>query len=364
MERVRLVDALDASGIPLEELAAAVAAGRVPLAAIAGVSPRAIDVSDRSIGEIAAELEIPLEVASYVYAMWGLSAPDPDRALRADDAELWRIFAAIYRGRIDSESFVACNRIFAEGIRKVVDGVEEHLRRDLEANEGAPGERLVAVGDEARRVAPLVAGIAEWGLNRFLEHALTDYFVTLAEQAIDGGSNRPAPEAGTSSIVFLDLTGFTALAEERGDSVAAEKAAVLGRIVQESAQRFHGRLVKLLGDGAMLAFPEPADAVRSGLELVGRARSFDLPPARVGIASGPVVRKDGDLFGRTVNKAARIADYARPAEVLVDEEVAARAGGGAIRFDVVGPVELKGVAGLVTVLAARPDAPRYGGDRR
>jgi adenylate cyclase len=354
VERVRLVEALSASGVSLDKLAAAVRAGQVPLAAISRVSPRAIEISERSIAEIAHELGISLDLVAYVYAMWGLSAPEPDEPLRADDEALWQIFATIYRGRIDPQPFVACNRIFAEGIRKVVDGIDEHLRRDLEASDGSAGDRLIAVGQEARRVAPLVAGIAEWGLNRFLEHALTDYFVALAEQVVDGDVDRPAPEAATSSIAFLDLTGFTALAEERGDAVAAEKAAALGQIVQETAQRFRGRLVKLLGDGAMLSFAKPVDAVRGGLQLVARVRSLDLPPARVGIASGAVVRKDGDLFGRTVNKAARIADYARPMEVLVDESVAEEAGRAGIQFTKVGPVELKGVPGLVTVLAARP----------
>ncbi|MBD0329962.1 MAG: adenylate/guanylate cyclase domain-containing protein [Thermoleophilia bacterium] len=356
VERVRLVEALETSGTSLERLAEAVRDGRVPLGAIAGVSPREVEFSDRSIGAIAAELGISLDLVAYVYAMWGLSAPEPDEPLRSDDAALWDVFARIYRGTIEPDIFVACNRVFAEGVRKVVDGVSEHVRAGFEAqlaaDGGTPADRLVALGDESRRIAPLIAAIAHWGLNRFLEHELVDYFVTLAEDAVADGAQQRV--ARGSAIAFVDLSGFTALAEQRGDAEAAEKAATLGRLVQETAQRFGGRLVKLLGDGAMLSFADAARAVDSGLDLVASAPSLDLPAAHVGIAAGPVVRKDGDVFGRTVNLASRIADYARPGEVLVDERVTRDAAGAGIRFEPVGPVRLKGIAGPVTVYAARP----------
>src|SRR5215211_2987342 len=308
VERIRLIEALEVSGTSAERLAEAVRNRRVPLRAITGVSPRVVEFSDRTISEVAARLGISLDLVAYVYAMWGLSAPEPGAPLRADDAALWDAFAAIYRGAIAPEPFVACNRVFAEGVRKVVDSVAEHLRADFEATfpDDAPGDRLAALGEEARRV-----------------------------------------------FAFVDLAGFTALAEQLGDAEAAEKAAVFGRLAQETAQRFSGRLIKLLGDGAMLSFPESSRAVESALDLVAGAPSRDLPAARVGIAAGPVVRKDGDVFGRTVNLAARIADYARAGEVLVEEGVTLSGPGGGVEFDLVGPVGLKGVSVPVTVYAAR-----------
>lgn len=355
VERIRLIEALEVSGTSAERLAEAVRNRRVPLRAITGVSPRVVEFSDRTISEVAARLGISLDLVAYVYAMWGLSAPEPDAPLRADDAALWDAFAAIYRGAIAPEPFVACNRVFAEGVRKVVDSVAEHLRADFEATfpDDAPGDRLAALGEEARRVFPLVAHVAQWGLNRFLEHTLVDYFVMLAEEAVADDRAARAPAASDSSIAFVDLAGFTALAEQLGDAEAAEKAAVFGRLAQETAQRFSGRLVKLLGDGAMLSFRESSRAVESALDLVAGAPSRDLPAARVGIAAGPVVRKDGDVFGRTVNLAARIADYARAGEVLVEEGVTLSGPGGGVEFDLVGPVGLKGVSVPVTVYAAR-----------
>ena len=85
------------------------------------------------------------------------------------------------------------------------------------------------------------------------------------------------------------------------------------------------------------------------VEVVG---SQGLPPAHVGIHAGPVVFQDGDYFGRTVNLAARIAEYARPGEVLVSQEVVDTAAGGPVTFTEIGPVQLKGVAGMLRLYTA------------
>jgi adenylate cyclase len=71
----------------------------------------------------------------------------------------------------------------------------------------------------------------------------------------------------------------------------------------------------------------------------------------VGIHAGPVVFQEGDYFGRTVNIAARIAEYARPGEVLVTQEVVEAADGTPVTFTVIGPVELKGVSGTLRLHA-------------
>jgi adenylate cyclase len=99
--------------------------------------------------------------------------------------------------------------------------------------------------------------------------------------------------------------------------------------------------VKWLGDGVMFYFEEPEDAVLAALDMVKLVASHALPPAHVGIHAGPVVFQEGDYFGRTVNIAARIADYARPGEVLVSQEVVDAGGGRPVTFTEIGPVELR-----------------------
>jgi adenylate cyclase len=89
------------------------------------------------------------------------------------------------------------------------------------------------------------------------------------------------------------------------------------------------------------------------VEVVG---SHGLPPAHVGIHAGPVVFQEGDYFGRTVNLAARIAEYARPGEVLVSQEVVDAVDGAPVAFSEIGPVELKGVPETLRLYIARRPA--------
>jgi adenylate cyclase len=94
----------------------------------------------------------------------------------------------------------------------------------------------------------------------------------------------------------------------------------------------------------MFYFREPGTAVVAGLDLVERAPVVDLPPVHVGIHTGPVISQDGDVYGGTVNLAARIASYAQAGQVVVSEETAHRSGDRLVWFDPLGAVELKGVA--------------------
>ena len=145
------------------------------------------------------------------------------------------------------------------------------------------------------------------------------------------------------AMVFLDLTGYTRLTEERGDDAAAELAVSLASLVQRESQRRGGRPVKWLGDGVMFHFPDPSQAVECSLDLVEKAPAAGMPPAHVGVNAGPVVFRDGDYFGRTVNTAARIAAHAKAGETLVSEDVVEATKDGPIRYLDAGTVELNGL---------------------
>ena len=79
-----------------------------------------------------------------------------------------------------------------------------------------------------------------------------------------------------------------------------------------------------------------------------------LPPAHVGLHAGPVIFQEGDYYGSTVNVASRIADYARPGEVLVSQDVVMPRRRRHSTFREIGPVELKGVSGVMRLYAAGP----------
>jgi adenylate cyclase len=92
---------------------------------------------------------------------------------------------------------------------------------------------------------------------------------------------------------------------------------------------------------------DPGQAIVSGLDLVEQTENATSVPARMGINAGPVVIQEGDYFGRTVNIASRIADYARPHEVLVSEAAKLNAGKVEVEFEFVGDVPLKGISSAV-----------------
>jgi adenylate cyclase len=177
-------------------------------------------------------------------------------------------------------------------------------------------------------------------------------FVEHVEGALEGAGLYRRLER-PPAMCFLDLTGYTRLTEEQGDEAAAALAARLSDLVRRSAREHRGTPVKWLGDGVMFYFREPADAVLAAVEMVALLGRNRLPPAHVGVHAGPVIFQEGDYFGRTVNLAARIADYARPGEVLVSQEVVDAAAAGSVRFTEIGPVELKGVPGTLRLYTAR-----------
>jgi adenylate cyclase len=103
----------------------------------------------------------------------------------------------------------------------------------------------------------------------------------------------------------------------------------------------------------MLRFREAETATLAALEIVERSAKAGLSPARAGIAAGPVIERDGDYFGRTVNMASRLLDLARPGQVVVTAEAADQMEDGSIALDHGGEHELSGVTNPTSVFVAR-----------
>jgi class 3 adenylate cyclase len=188
--------------------------------------------------------------------------------------------------------------------------------------------------------------------RRLLEQLVYDNLVARFEEALDATRATRARSAPHQAICFVDLSGFTARTESLGDDEAASVGSALTEIAQAQSTIHRGSLVKPLGDGAMLRFARPGDAVRGALGVVNGARERKLPPARAGIAEGPVIMQDGDYYGRTVNRASGLLGVAQPKQVLVTAEIAETVAGGEVRFTDVGIVRLRGVAEEVRAFAA------------
>jgi adenylate cyclase len=361
IQRVRIIQAMDGAGIAPAQIGQLIATGAYSLGWAQVLFPDPTPQVTTTLQQAAVESGLPRSLIAGLYAAWELARPEPEQPLRADDAELLRLAVLGYLafGR-DKTVTLGIARQLGESLRRLAESQIRLFRTRIQEPLAAadPSERRVRADAITAAAAPLLPALERTVLllyRRYLEHYVIESIVLNTETSLEQaglGQRRPVrPPA----IAFLDLTGYTTLTEERGDRAAADLAARLVELVSTVAHQHGGRPVKLLGDGVMFYFPEPAQAVVAGLELVQRIPDQGLPRARVGVNSGPVVFQDGDYFGRTVNVAARITDYARPGEVLVsDSVVTATNGPRGVRYQPIGPIALKGVTTPVTLHAAVP----------
>jgi adenylate cyclase len=358
IQRIRVVDTLAEAGFAPEQLSELIATGAYDLDWASVVFPQPTAQLTTTLEETAAATGLPEELAARLFDAWELPRPQPGQALRADDDELLQLAGPALEGfGNDETALLGAARQLGDRLRGLAESQVRLFHTHVEEQLGAQGHLDHSWTDDLNQVAASMMASLERTLlllyRRHFEHYVLDVTVLRAEAALERAGLARRRPVRPPAIAFLDLTGYTKLTEERGDRAAAELAGRLVEIVHEFAHRCGGRPVKLLGDGVMFHFPAPAQGVRCGLELVDRIPKVGLPQARVGLHSGPVVFQDGDYFGRTVNIAARITDYARPGEVLVSDQVVADADPlEGVRFAPVGPVSLKGLSAPITLYTA------------
>src|SRR5262249_956640 len=167
------------------------------------------------------------------------------------------------------------------------------------------GEREMR--DAVSAASPMIRSLAEqllmWLYRRHDEHATLEHLIEHVEGVVEDAGLVEQRRDAAQAVACVDLSGYTALTEERGDLAAVEVASRLAGVVDRVARSRRGRPIKWLGDGVMILFRDPNDAVRGTLETVEQASDSGLPPAHAGVAAGPVVFRLGDVYGRTVNLA-------------------------------------------------------------
>ena len=144
----------------------------------------------------------------------------------------------------------------------------------------------------------------------------------------------PASEFAT--VVFVDLAGFSAITDVYGDRTAIAMLEVFEGMVG-SALDGHAPPIKWIGDEVMLSFPNPQIAIRVLGRLLSACRNDSrLPLTRSALSHGQIIRRGNDLFGSTVNLAARIAALAAPGQVLTTQTVAEAASAEGILSEISG----------------------------
>jgi class 3 adenylate cyclase len=157
-------------------------------------------------------------------------------------------------------------------------------------------------------------------------------------------------DTGVRTIMFTDIVDSTALTSQFGDDAAMAMLAVHDRIVRDALRGNGGREVKHTGDGIMAAFISPAGAVRGACAVQNGLRDHNSTgpeypvTVRIGISAGEPVEKSDDLFGSTVQLAARLCARAEPGQILVSSVIADLCIGKGLKFIEGGEFQLKGFA--------------------
>jgi adenylate cyclase len=347
----KMVSALLESGLPAETIERAVAAGFLTFQRTDEYLPyEPGPLSTRTFAEFQASAGPGAELLPAVFEVLGLPKPDPDSPIHVDEEALFERFLQVWRKAPDEDAPFRAARLLAQGARAAMLGwadlvdeqIAEPVRQRLFRGE------LEEFPDDVRvsfmRVTNLVPELFTWLSARYLEHRSVNGIVEGFERflATKGLAPPPAP-VSPPAIVFVDLSGFTRLTHEAGDESAVVAASSLQRHADATATRHGGRLVKLLGDGAMLRLHDARVGVEVALDLVRTMSGEGALSSHAGVHAGPVIERDLDVFGQTVNLASRIADAAGPGEVLASKAVAEAASSSPFGFERIDDAQLKGL---------------------
>jgi adenylate cyclase len=342
--RVRLAMALADGGVDLDDLMEVIRSGAMILDWVARLWSVA-QPSGRTFEEFGLTLGDHAVLLPSIYSAFGLAAPPAQTAMRQDEETAIADFIDLWAMIDDQpETFLRAARIAGDGVRRIQGGTQD-LFDELggpPAPQAARGRSPEEAMQPGMRFSPVLAQLLVWLQKRHMENETFGRIVDYVEDVLAGSGRGEGREP--LAIAFVDLSDYTALTVEAGDERAARFATTLQALAEVAARTYHGRVVKLLGDGVMLRYPSALEAVRSVLDLLVAVDDAGLPAAHAGIAAGPLVLRDGDVYGHTVNLAARIAGQAGPGEVLVAGGLTDRLDGGGVGWVDAGEARLKGIA--------------------
>ena len=347
--RLALLQELTDQGVSLEELKQAVEEDRLVLLPVERVFEE--DAHRYSAAEIAEKSGLEPEFLARLLQALGAPIPDDDdRVFGEADIEAAKRAKAFLDAGLPEDGLLETSRIIGISMANLAD-----------ANRDLVGQVFTEPGLDERELALRYAQAAKAMAPRLGETLLHAYRLHLREAIRQAVVNEAELAEGRISgtdevtIAFADLVGYTRL----GESLDIEQVGDLsGKLLElaSDAARPPVRLVKMIGDAAMFASRESGPLLESVLGLVEAVGREEIPPLRAGVARGQALGRAGDWYGRPVNLAARITNFAWPDSVVVDEQVKdsiAQSNGRPFEFSFAGKRKFKGFEGEVPVHRVR-----------
>lgn len=347
--RLKLLEALDADGTKVEAIRHAIAENRLALLPV----ERALAPSDRryTFDDLVEESGLEPDFLAGLIRSLGLPLPLDDAATyQQHDLEAAQSVAAFREAGIPDEGIFEIARVLGNSLAQIVAASRGVVARSMVREGDSEFDLSMRLAETARKLNPELEKVVSRMIRAHQVAQIRQEAVDLAGMAAGN-----LPGAVEVSVCFADLAGFTRL----GEHVAADElGGVAGRLTALASDVATApvRLVKMIGDAAMLVSTEPEPLLRAALDLVAAAdaEGEDFPQLRGGIALGEALARAGDWFGRPVNLASRITDKARPGSVVTTEEFHERVGDDGFDWTrLPGKRKLKGVADDAVLYRAR-----------
>jgi adenylate cyclase len=347
--RLELLQQLHDAGVPLDELRQAAHEDRLALLPVELLFARELRYTAREVAERAG---LPLEFLMRTQQAFGMSVSDPDERTFSEEGLKAAERAARFRAAgLPEEGMIEISRVLGVSMARLAEAmralVAEAVRPAAESEHDL-GLRYAAL---ARDLVPELGPLMESALMAHMVDQIRTDAVSRAELA-----GEALPGARPVAVAFADLVGFTRLGESRP---VDELGAVAGRLAEmaQGVAVHPVRLVKTIGDAAMLVSPHVPPLLDAALGLVDAAdaEGDEFPQLKAGVAAGPALNRGGDWYGHAVNLASRVTGIARPGSVLCTREVRDAAGDNGYRWSATRERRLKGISEPMRLFRVRRD---------
>lgn len=308
--------------------------------------------------QVSEAVGVPLTTARRYWHALGFPRVGDDEAIftDADVASLRRIVSLVREGTLDEDTALDLTRSLARSADRLAtwqtqlvwEMLQERRVHQAAADghdaagqpDASPAESLVAL---ANRLEPLMT------------YAWRRHLAAAVAQLEAQNQDEPQGSEHVRTVGFADMVGFTHVVQRLSERQLGRFVQRFEAMASDTIASYGGRLVKTIGDEVFFSCHDPLAAAWIGLTLhESIAEEPDMPPLRIGLATGPVISRLGDVYGTTVNRAARLTSLARPGTVLADIVLARQlARGSSIRLSPLRPRELRGL-GPTQAYALRP----------
>jgi class 3 adenylate cyclase/YHS domain-containing protein len=274
-----------------------------------------------------------------------------------DDVQALRGFAAAIAAGFPVEAMSQLIRVYADALWRVAEAETRlfhfYVHECHKGNAASFRGLSSATTELSTKMVPLTEPAILYFHRRAWRQALLEDAMLHLQGDVDATAAE-LPGQLRVAVLFVDLSAFTSLADAMGDHAAVRVLERFSHVVREAVTRFHGRVVKQIGDAFMVVFTDAPSAVLCALEIDRHATTEShFPAVRSGIHIGPVLYREADYVGATVNLAARLAAAAERHQVAVTAAVrhdSEQVDG--ITFQPLGEWQLKGLPRSIEVFAA------------